>query len=93
MPHFIELRQWVDGGVIEEYTTGLSVTVLTIAVQFVMTGDTFYIYCVITVSQIACLLHRLVRISCERVRAGHSAAVQGFVPMREICVVSASRSW
>jgi hypothetical protein len=71
----IELRQWVDGGVIKECTTGLTVTVLTIAVQFVMTGDKFYIYCVITVTQIACLLHRLVCMSCKRVRASHSAVV------------------
>ena len=61
----IELRQWVGGDVIKEYTTGFTVTVLTIAVQFVMTGDTFDIYCVIAVLQIACLLHRLVRMSCK----------------------------
>ena len=60
----IDLRQWVDGGVIRKYTSGLTVTVVMIPVKFVMIVDTFYIYCV-ALSQIPCLLHRLVCMSCK----------------------------
>jgi len=63
----IELRQWVDGGVIviKEYTTGLTVTVLTIALQFVMTADTFCILLAYYIDWFVCPV--------SAVRAGHSA--------------------